>query len=613
MTATVRTVRLGDLGASLERRADGSMLVRSTVALPAHPDKLTLRLEQWAVAAPDRTFLAKREAGGDWRRISYAETLRAVRSLASGLLERNLAPDRPIMLLSGNDIEHALLTLAAMYIGVLVAPISPAYALISSDYGKLKFITERLRPQLVFAADGARFAAAIAASCPTDVEVIATRGTVPTHRTTAFAALLERPASAAVDDAHAAVGPETVAKILFTSGSTGMPKGVINTQRMLMTNQAMLLDWLPFLVDAPPVLLDWLPWNHTFGGNHNVGLVLSNGGTMYIDDGKPTPAGIAETVRNLGEISPTIYFNVPKGYEELVTALGADPALCRRFFSTLQLAFYAGASLSPHIRAAFDRLAVEATGSRVLLVTGFGSTETAPGALGSTLDANEPGNLGRPLAGVTVKLVVSGDKLEARLRSPSLTPGYWQDADATAKAFDEEGFYRFGDAFRFVEDGNPARGFYFDGRTTEDFKLSTGTWVSVGPLRARIIAAWAPLVKDVVITGHDRDFLGALVFPDIEACRALLPAGERGQSEAGVFASAAVRAAFADHRATLAAGSTGSSTKVVRLIVLGEPPSIDANEITDKGSINQRAVLSRRATLVDELYAVAPDDTVISG
>ena len=612
MPKPTREVRLGSLGVAFERRADGSMVVHSTERLESYPDKLTVWLKYWAVTAPDRTFLAQRDNSGDWRRVSYAEALVQVRSIASALVTRALTPERPIAILSENDIEHALFALAAMFVGIPYAPISPPYSLISSDYGKLRYIVDKLSPRVVFASDAPRFVAAIAAAIPSDVEVIATSGTVTSHETNSFSSLVNTPVSPAIDAAHASVGPETIAKVLFTSGSTGLPKGVINTQRMLCANQAMVRPSLAFVVDEPPVLVDWLPWSHTFGGNHNFGLVLSNGGSLYIDKGKPMPGAFEATVHNLRDIAPTIYFNVPKGFEALVASLRNDRALRERFFSRLRLTYYAGAGLSPHVANELDDLAIATTGERILMVSSLGATETGPAALGCSKEIAKLGVVGVPLPGVQLKLVPTNGKLEARIKGPAVTPGYWRDAVQTKKAFDEEGFYCLGDALKFAEGTNASKGFVFDGRISEDFKLATGTWVSVGPLRARFLSEFAPLARDVVIAGHDRDDLTALVFPDVEACRAYASMPHCDVSVQEVLSQPTLRHEFHARLTRLAEMSTGSSTRVTRILLLDEPPSTDAHEITDKGSINQRAVLTRRVTLVDELYASKSSLRVIS-
>jgi feruloyl-CoA synthase len=612
MQRPVRDVRLGPLGVALDKRADGSIIVRSTRQLGNYPDRLTTHLEYWAAAAPDRTFLAQRDRSGSWRHVTYAQALDGVRSVASSLIDLDLSRERPIIVLSGNDVEHAVLALAAMHVGIPYAPVSPAYSLISSDFSKLRTIVAQLRPGLVFVSDADKFGAAIAACCETEVHVVATTGKAADRELIDYASLAANRASPAIDAAHARVGADTVAKILFTSGTTSLPKGVINSHRMLCANQAMLRYWLSFVTEEPPVLLDWLPWNHTFGGNHNFGLVLCNGGTLYIDEGKPTPGGIVETVRNLREIAPTIYFNVPRGYEELIPRLRKDHALRDRFFSRLRLTFYAGAGLLPRVAQELDDLAIQAAGERILMVTSLGATETAPAALACNKDIAAPGVVGVPLPGLELKLVPSDGKLEARLRGPTITPGYLHDIERTRKAFDGEGFYCLGDAVRFARDADPAAGFVFDGRISEDFKLATGTWVSVAALRARFIAAFSPLVKDVVIAGHDRDDLTALVFPDIEACRGLCAGPPATGSDAAVVGAGAVRAEFKRRLGDLARSSPGSSTHIARIILLDELPSLDANEITDKGSINQRAVLARRADLVDELYALERSSRVIS-
>jgi feruloyl-CoA synthase len=468
---------------------------------------------------------------------------------------------------------------------------------VSRDFGKLKHILNLLTPGLVFAASGAGYAEALNAAMPPDAELVVTHTPPPGRTATDFADLASDD-TAQADAAHARADGDTIAKFLFTSGSTGLPKGVINTQRMLTSNLAMIGASFPCLADEPPVLVDWLPWNHTFGGNHNTGIALAFGGTLYIDAGKPAPGAIETTVANLREIAPTIYFNVPKGYEALVHWLRREPALCDTFFSRLKMNFFAGASLPQHVFDALDELAVETTGERILMMSGLGATETAPSAMFCTPETSHAGGVGLPVPGCELKLVPNGGKLEARFRGPNVTPGYWRDAALTAAAFDGEGFYRIGDALRFADVNEPRKGFMFDGRVTEDFKLSSGTWVSTGPLRARFIAAFAPFVRDIVVAGHDRDELTGIVLPDVDACRSL---GE-----------GALRTEFTQRLAAFAKAASGSSTKIARIILLEEPPSIDAGEVTDKGSINQRAVLAHRAALVETLYATPTDARVIS-
>jgi feruloyl-CoA synthase len=611
MQAAMRDVRLGPSRVEIERRPDGAMIVRSRTALAPFPSKLSERLEHWAQSAPDRVFLAQRGADGAWRRVRYAQALAAARSIGQALLDHGLSPQRPLAILSGNDIEHGLLALAAQYVGVPYAPVSPAYALVSTDFGKLRHVVELLGPGLIFAADGARFERALqflkSDVAPTaDLLVTSPPKALAAHTFDAFRVKEHNGA----DEANAKVGPDTVAKVLFTSGSTGMPKGVVNTQRMICSNQAMIAQSFAFLQDEPPVLVDWLPWNHTFGGNHNFGIALYNGGSLYIDDGKPVPNGIEPTVRNLREIAPTLYFNVPTGYEALLPYLRGDVALRETFFSRLKMMYYAGAGLNPHVWDELERLALDTCGERIAMMTGLGSTETAPFALVSGKDEKRPGIVGLPAPGVELKLVPSDDKLEARVRGPNVTPGYWRQDDLTAKAFDDEGFYMLGDALRFVDPDAPDRGLLFDGRITEDFKLATGTWVSVGGLRSAALKGLAPLVTDLVVAGHNQDDVRILLFPDVAACRALGAAGSDA-SASDVLSLTEVRSAIAERLRTLAAASTGSSTRIAAAILLDEPPSLDAGEITDKGSINQRAVLSKRGKIVDELYRPQPSERVI--
>ncbi len=604
-TAPLRSVKLGALDAVVDRRPDGTIYLRSAQPLDDYHDSIAEPLEHWARVAPDRVYLAQRDQDGHWRQLTYAEVLDKVRRIASALLRRGLSKERPIVILSGNDIEHALLALAAMYAGIPYAPVSPAYSLMSSDFGKLRMIVELLTPGMVFAADGLAFGKATYATIPDDIELVVTRNPLGDRPTTMFADLVGADDVSGVSAARAQVGPDTIAKFLFTSGSTGTPKGVINTHRMLNSNQAMLRGSLAFVKDEPPVIVDWLPWSHTFGSNHNFNLVLVNGGSFYIDDGNPTPPGVPKTARNLRDIAPTIYFNVPKGYEALIPHFRADEGLRRNFFSRLNVLFYAGAGLNQATYDEMNDLAVETTGERVIFISSLGSTETAPAALACTFDFGRPGNIGLPCSGVELKLVPNAGKLEARLRGPHITPGYWRQDNHTQAAFDDEGFYKIGDALKFADPDDPNKGLLFDGRIAEDYKLSTGTWVSVGPLRGRFIDHFAPYVRDVVLAGADRDFIGALVFPDIEACRKLAGLGAEA-TPAQIIAAPTVRLLIAERLFTLAAEAKGSSTRVERAILMAEPPSLDKGEATDKGSINQRAVLASRAALVDELYADTP-------
>jgi feruloyl-CoA synthase len=609
-SAPLRPVKLAPPEVLLDRKPDGTVYLRSPHPLGAYPDKLTERLEHWAAAAPDRVFLAQRASDGSWRTRSYAQMLAQVRAVAQSLLQRQLSADRPIAILSGNDIEHALLGLAAMMAGVPYSPISVPYSLMSSDFGKLKSIMETLTPGLVFAANGKAFSRAIEAAVPRGIEIVVTAD--PGERpATLFAELLATRPTDAVDGAHAKVGPDTVAKILFTSGSTGYPKGVINTQRMLCSNQAMIRSSLQFIADEPPVLVDWPPWNHTFGGNHDFGMVLYNGGSFYIDEGKPLPGAIEATVRNLREIAPTIHLNVPKGFEMLLPYLRSDTAFRQNFFSRMKAMFYAGAGLARHVWDELQQMAVATTGERIIFLASLGSTETAPAALARTWESEHPNNIGLPIRGVEIKLVPSGGKFDCRFRGPNVTPGYWRRPDLTKDAFDEEGFYKIGDALKFADADDPKQGLLFDGRLAEDFKLASGTWVSTGALRARFVDHCAPLIRDAVIAGLDRDDIAALVFPDVEACRKL--AGLAADAPpAAVLADPKLRDEFRKRLASLARQSAGGSTRICRLVLMAEPPSLDAGEATDKGSINQRAVLGRRAGLVEELYATPPSANIIT-
>jgi feruloyl-CoA synthase len=562
----------------MEKRSDGTILIRSPQKLGKASRAIGEWLLRWAREAPQRVFLAER-SGSAWRKISYADALDAARRIGQALLARGLDASKPVAILSDNSVDHALLALGAMHVGVPVAPVSPAYSLMSKDYAKLKTIFDLVRPGLVWTSDPAKFAPALAA---------VGAGATPID------ALLQSAPTARVDEAFAAIGPATIAKILFTSGSTGTPKGVVNTHGMLTANQQMLAQGWPFVEDKPPVVVDWLPWNHTFGGNHNFNLVLRNGGTLYVDGGKPAPGLVDVTAQNLKEIAPTMYFNVPRGYDLLLSFLERDEALRRNFFKDLDVLFYAAAALPQNLWERIEKLAVQEKGGKLAMLSAWGSTETSPLATQVHFPIERAGVIGLPVAGCELKLVPAAGKLEVRVKGPNVTPGYYKRDDLTRAAFDAEGYYRIGDAVKLADPNDASRGIVFDGRVAEDFKLATGTWVHVGAVRVKLIAAGDPIIQDAVITGHDRNEVGALVFLNPAAAKDLNPDAARAK------VSEALRKLAAE-------AGAGSSTHPVRAMVMTEPPSIDANEITDKGYMNQRAVLERRAALVARLYAGGPE------
>jgi feruloyl-CoA synthase len=563
-----------------ERRPDGSLVLRSPQPLRPHERCVGEWLVKWARQAPGRVFLAERQ-GEAWRQVTYAQALDAARRIGQALLERGLGAEKPLAILSDNSVDHALLALGAMHAGVPVAPVSPAYSLMSRDFAKLRAIVELLRPGLVWADDAQKYGAALAAIGA---------------EATPLAPLLERAPGARLDEAFGRVAPDTVAKILFTSGSTGLPKGVINTQRMLVANQQMMAQVWPFLEDRAQTLVDWLPWNHTFGGNFCFNMMLRNGGTLTVDGGKPAPGLIETTARNLKEISPTLYFNVPRGFDLLLPFLEKDAELRRSFFRELDVLFYAAAALPQNLWERLEAMAVAEKNGELAMVSAWGSTETAPCAASVHYPIERAGVIGLPNPGCELKLVPAAGKLEVRVRGPNVTPGYYRREDLTRAAFDEEGFYRIGDAMKFADPAAPAKGLVFDGRVAEDFKLTSGTWVHVGAVRVKLIAAGNPFIQDAVITGHDRDEVGALVFPS-PAAKDLPPAELRARIAAALKALAA---------------EGGSSMHPTRAVITTDPPSIDAHEITDKGYINQRAVLARRAALVEKLHARRPDAEVIT-
>ena len=579
----------------------GVLHMRSQEALGELPKRLLDRLLHWAQVRPQQTFIAARQADGDWRRVSYAEMLDSVRAIAQSLLSYGLSAERPLALLSGNDIEHLQMALGAMYAGIPYCPVSPAYSLLSQDFAKLRHVCDLLQPGLVFVSDATAYQRAIDAVIPTDTPMISVRGQVAGRRQASFASLLEQPGGAEAEAAFASTGPDSVAKFLFTSGSTRLPKAVITTQRMLCANQQMLLQTFPVFGEEPPVLVDWLPWNHTFGGSHNVGIVLYNGGTFYLDDGKPTAQGFAETLRNLKEVSPTAYLTVPKGWEELVNALEQDAELRERFFARISLFFFAAAGLSQSIWDRLDRVAEQHCGERIRMMAGLGMTEASPSCTFTTGPLSMAGYIGLPAPGCEVRLVPVDGKLEGRFRGPHIMPGYWRAPQQTAEVFDEQGFYCSGDALKLADPRDPQLGLMFDGRIAEDFKLSSGVFVSVGPLRNRAVLEGSPYVQDLVVAAPDRECLGALVFPRLFECRRLSGLGAEA-SDAQVLASVPVRQWFAEWLQRLNRDANGNASRLEWIALLDEPASIDRGEITDKGSINQRAVLQWRADKVEALY-----------
>ncbi len=579
----------------------GVLHMRSLEPLAPLPQRLLDRLLHWARVRPEQTFIAAREDGGDWRRVSYGQMLDSVRAIAQGLLGYGLSADKPLALLSGNDIEHLQLALGAMYAGIPYCPVSPAYSLLSQDFAKLRHVCDLLQPGLVFVSDAGAYQRAIDAVLPPETPLICVRGQVPGRRQASFASLLAEPGAAEADAAFAATGPDSIAKFLFTSGSTKLPKAVITTQRMLCANQQMLLQTFPVFGEEPPVLVDWLPWNHTFGGSHNVGIVLYNGGSFYLDDGKPTAQGFAETLRNLKEISPTAYLTVPKGWEELVNALEQDAELRECFFKRMSLFFFAAAGLSQSVWDRLDRVAEQHCGERIRMMAGLGMTEAAPSCTFTTGPLSMAGYIGLPAPGCEVRLVPVDGKLEGRFRGPHIMPGYWRAAQQTAEVFDALGFYCSGDALKLADPHDPQLGLMFDGRIAEDFKLSSGVFVSVGPLRNRAVLEGSPYVQDLVVAAPDRECLGALVFPRLYECRRLAALAAEA-SDAQVLASAPVRQWFGDWLQRLNREASGNASRLEWIALQVEPASIDRGEITDKGSINQRAVLQWRAEQVEDLY-----------
>ncbi len=612
MAAPIKLISMATPEVEVENIGDGGVILRSPQPLGKYPNSQNAWLIAWAEETPDAIFVADRTGpNGDWRRVTYKDFLSQVKSIGQALLDRSLSVDRPVAILSDNAVDNALLLFGAMHVGIPVVPVSPAYSLMSQDYGKLKYIAGLVSPGLIYVADGEKFSNALDAIDTSNAEIVVSSNPPNTGKTTAFSDLLATKPTEEVDQAYENVSPDTIAKILFTSGSTGQPKGVLNTQRMLCSNQQAMAQCWTFIGEKPPVVVDWLPWNHTFGGNYVLNMTLRNGGSIYVDGGKPAPGLIEQTVANLKEISPTMYNNVPRGFDMLLPYLESDAELRDSFFKNLDVIFYAAAALTQTAWERLEALSEQATGQRIMMLSGWGSTETAPDNTIVYWPIEKAGVIGLPIPGTEIKLVPNEDKLEVRVRGPNIMPGYWQQDGLTKEVFDEDGFYCIGDAARYEDPLDASKGIVFDGRVSENFKLSTGTWVSVGNLRTDVVAAANNVIQDAVIAGHDHDALGILIFPNIAGCRALCPELAEDAPLDEIVAQPDVEQSLVEGLQVHNTNNPGSSTRITRALIMTEPPNIDANEITDKGYMNQRAVLSRRAELVELLFGDNDKNIVI--
>ena len=604
-------IDLAPAAVEMERLPGGGWRLWNPNSLQPYPDHLITWLRRWATEAPDRVFLAQRysDGSGDWRKLTYSDAARLSANIAQALIDRGHGPDRPIAILSDNSIEFGLVQLGAMHVGIPVLPVSSAYSLMSKDHEKLRSVIAHHDPSAIYVDDAAPFSHALAALRGTKFELVTSISTEGAECLTDWTSVA---ATEEIVRRLAEINPDTIAKILLTSGSTGQPKGVINTHRMMCSNQVMKAQTWQFLAQRPPVIIDWLPWNHTFGGNYCFNLALFAGGTFYIDEGRPTPGRFQTTLDNMREISPTVYLNVPRGFDVLVPELEADAKLRDNLFHNLDALFFAGAALPQSTRTRLETLSVAARGVRLPILTSLGATETGPAGTYLTWDSPIWGNIGVPLPGTEMKVIPNGDKLEARFKGPHVTPGYYKEPELTAKAFDEDGFFAIGDAVKFLDSNDPAKGLIFDGRVAENFKLLSGTWVAAGTLRLAAISAAAPVIQDAVVTGHDRNEVGLLVFPSPTGCRMQCQSAPEDEPLERLIERPEIRARLAEGLGEHNRANPGGSTRITRVMMMTEPAAIDAGEITDKGYINQRAVLTRRAHLVERLYADPIGDNILA-
>ena len=593
---------------SSEQRSDGTLLLRSNAEMGDVVDTSADWLHRWSEEAPERIFLAERSGAG-WREETYQSTLQKVRAIAASLLARGMGPDTPILIMSGNGVDHGLLTLAAHYVGVPTAPIAEQYALIPAARERLEHAISLVNPRMAYVVDADKFAHAITIDALAGVEIVAS-DVGSQSGVTAMDTLLQGDSGVDIDVARGQVTPDSVVKILMTSGSTSAPKGVMTTQRMMCVNQTQIADSLPFLTERPPSVVDWLPWNHVFGGSHNFNMMLANGGSFYIDDGKPLKGLFDRTVENLKMVTGSLVFNVPVGFGMLLQALRSDQDLRQRFFQDLDMIFYAGASLPQDIWQGLEQMALDVKGEVPLMTSSWGLTETAPATMIQQEPTDRSGVIGVPMSGVTLKLVPEEDgRYEVRAKGPNIMPGYYNDPEKTAEAFDDEGYFVTGDAMVFVDPDNMNAGMRFDGRISEDFKLLTGTWVRATALRMSLLGHFAPLAADLVITGQDKSDIGVLIFPNKEAIET---AGHALDDVDGMLSDPSLLNALRDRLAVWNAENASSSTRIARAAFFAEPASLVDAEITAKGNLNFRKVLQRRSAILDHLYIGSHDAVIVS-